>query len=37
MFKVNKKNYNSEEISAKVSVPKIKLRRIDTSFPVQVL
>ena len=34
MFKVNNKSCNSEEKSGKFSIPKMKVRRIDTSFPV---
>ena len=29
--------YNSEEITSKFPIPKMKLNRVDVSFPVQVL
>ena len=30
-------SYNSEKISSKFLIPKMKLNKIDMSFPVQVL
>ena len=30
-------HYNSEELSSKFLIPKMKLNRVDMNFPVQVL